>query len=164
MPNWTLNRLTVSGPPAVLRDFIAAARAVTAEDGDAPEMLDFDRHVPMPPELLEDRNPPPGVFPAWHTWRRAHWGTKWNAVDSTLEGDPAGGSVTYGLMTANAPPDIWLDRVAKRYPVLRFALVCVEEFLHFFRRMVWEGGRFVLAEDVDPHSLEWLELEGFELD
>lgn len=84
MPNWVHNRLLVTGDPAEVAGFVQAARDEAGEQA----VLDFERHVPTPPELLAgirgaDTRPPvrtPTGDDRWFDWRREHWGTKWNAM------------------------------------------------------------------------------------
>lgn len=159
MPNWTENRLTVEGDPSLLRAFVEAVRGPSRKEDEEPEALDFEQHVPTPPELLADDYVPRDGLPDWYTWRRKHWGTKWNAMWPTREGEPDDGSVTYQFSTAWAPPDAWLHRVAAAHPQLTFQHEYVEEMAQFAGRGILVAGQLTYHEELDPYSIEWVEWE-----
>jgi hypothetical protein len=146
LPNWTYNLLAVSGSTDDLRKFKHAVRAAEPdpESGER-AVLDFDRLVPMPQELAEDRGDlEAGVFPAWHAWRLEHWGTKWNVWFPRLTGTLKSGELRYRFETAWTPPYEWLERVAPMFPALAFHLEYQEEMDHFSGVARWEAGQLVL--------------------
>jgi hypothetical protein len=151
MPNYCDNTLTVSGEPQVLREFKHAVRAVEVDPytGRRP-VLDFDRLVPMPSELLENRaEVQPGCVPGWYSWRVENWGTKWNAQAPRLSGTLKSGDLRYRFLTAWTPPYEWLQTVAPTYPSLTFHLRYQEEMGHFEGDARWEGGKLVVDEAWD---------------
>lgn len=113
MPNWCSNRLTISGPPQDLADFMARVQA-RDEDGDLIP-LSFETVFPIPEWLCELASPRPsgvtGIRPIsadskpdpawgpnqgtiefgkllwdpidWFTWCNSHWGTKWDLDTDT---------------------------------------------------------------------------------
>ena len=101
MPNWIHNRLTVTGEPEALADFVTGAEddEVDERTGEAVP-LDFEQHVPTPAELLTNplgRPGSPALSPdsddGWCFWRNENWGTKWNAQWPERSGAPADGRV-----------------------------------------------------------------------
>ena len=93
MPNIVFNRLAVSGPPDELRAFVAGVRDPDDDEED-PRVLDFRRHVPIPPDLELRGTVEPddhAGLPPWYWWATENWGTKWNALGTEIEGDPTSG-------------------------------------------------------------------------
>ena len=145
MPNWSYNVLIVSGERDALREFKHAVRELDPEPGEERAPLDFERHLPTPPALTaRDPESEDGLFPAWHEWRRAHWGTKWNAFWSSVSGTLKSGELRYRFQTAWTPPVAWLDFVAFMHHDLCFELAYEEELGHFRGRMRYERGERVL--------------------
>ena len=157
MPNLVDNVLTVTGSADELRRF---KREVRSEDVDVASgrriPLDFERHVPTPPEALHGRVGAAARAPAkspnrpgdWdsHVWRTEHWGTKWNAMHPTLRGTLKSGRLIYRFSTAWGVPEPWLDAVAKAHPALTFELKFdVEYGGRGFGR--WARGRRVRASE-----------------
>ena len=145
MPNWTYNLLVVEGEPDRVADFVESVRGV-AGDGE-PLELDFERHVPTPPEVL--------VSDRWYAWRRQHWGTKWNASDVVRDGSPEAGCVRYRFATAWRPPDAWLCAVSAAHPDLDLRHEYVEELGHFAGRDHLRAGELVVHEEIDPATSGW---------
>lgn len=156
MPNWCLNRLTVSGAVGDLSEFrlLAAGRPApysdevnATDDGrDTPRLpLALHALVPVPPEVLRA-----GFAMAGYEWQCQHWGVKWELDDGTtvLEIE---GELTYTFETAWVPPDAWLAAVASDFPWLRVTLVHLEPGLMFAGHVTYEAGRSVerleLADD-----------------
>ena len=150
MPNWTYNLLAVEGEPS---DLAALAAAVTGVDEDGYTIsLDFEQHVPTPPEVLASDD--------WYHWRREHWGTKWNASDVARRGSPKEGRITYRFSTAWRPPDAWLAAVAAAHPSLEFHHEYVEELHHFAGEGDFRAGELVEHRERDPEErFWWLEYE-----
>ena len=166
MPNRIHNRLVVTGEGEQLSRFVVAAEdAVIDEETGERAPLDFERHVPTPAALLARLDRParsPARSPArddgWFRWRRENWGTKWNAMWPSREGDPRDGTVTYKFATAWAPPEAWLRRVSEQHPELVFELESIEEFLQGSGGWSWSAGALVDSWPVDPEAADWIEL------
>lgn len=153
MPNWSYNVLTVHGEREALRELKHAVWELEPEAGEKRAPLDFERHLPMPPELAEDEGDiENGVFPEWREWRCEHWGTKWNACYATLSGTLTSGVLRYRFHTAWTPTVAWLDFVAEAHPELRFELSYVEEMGHFRGSMTYEHGERVVDRAVSRMS------------
>ena len=148
MPNWCSNTLTVTGDRDALELFAAAVYGQTPDDlTGEPLVLDFERHLPTPPELLEDRgDPDEGRLPDWRTWRSEHWGTKWNASCAKLTRKPRQRSLVYQFDTAWSPPLPWLAYVVHGFAELVFELHFHEEFDHFSGTVRFENGKPVSPE------------------
>lgn len=129
MPNHTDNYFVVAGPTEQVEEFAALVR-----DTESSRALSFQRLVPCPPAFF-DRVSPNRVegFEQcdWYGWCLAHWGTKWDAYDTTqlstvIQDDVA--AISYTFHTAWSPPEHWLDTVSDLLPGLSFVLGYVDEF------------------------------------
>jgi hypothetical protein len=161
VPNHVYNRLHVQGDPVLLEALVAALRAREPDPRTGRlSPLDFGRHVPMPPRLVEAllvADPSQADVRALRDWRREHWGTKWNAQVDEMTGDPSAGEVTYRFTTAWRPPDAWLGVVAAFHPEIAFVHEYYEEYAHFAGRATLSDGRLTATEVVDPSELDWAE-------
>ena len=161
MPNWTYNRLKVEGDPPELKAFVDAVMGEEREDNGEPFVLSFERHLPTPPEALEDGgSPEERRFPDWFAWRREHWGTKWDAHwPRVVEAQLDEGSITYSFATAWRPPDAWLAFVSAAHSELAFRLEYCDEMAHFAGRGFWQAGSLTDHEELDPDEVDWMEWE-----
>jgi len=91
-------------------------------------------------------------------WRDEHWGTKWNAMDASLEELPLGG-LEYTFQTAWRPPDGWLAAVSAQHPDLNLDHEFIEEMDQFAGRGTWRGGHVIGQEVLDPDEITWVERE-----
>jgi Ferredoxin-like domain in Api92-like protein len=161
MPNWVFNKLAVSGSPEGMKRFAEANRELDATEGD-PSVLDFERALPTPGELLGDRTGrwapvrPAGGDDRWMNWRNEHWGTKWNAMYASVEEFPLVG-IQYMFQTAWRPPDAWLAEVSAQHPDLNLDHEYVEEMGQFPGRGTWRGGYVIGYEALDPNQISWVE-------
>lgn len=138
MPNWTQNRVEISGPDAELE----TVKAWLASEG---EPFDFNKVEPMPPILLEVVSPvclgengrpmlnktseqPFKMVeateaeaallatipdPSWYEWALAHWGTKWTACHADpVEHEP--GQLVYRFDTAWDAPRALLVKLCEK--------------------------------------------------
>jgi hypothetical protein len=140
MPNWCENVIQVeTGTQEQIQKF--------AEDVNGRSILDFDKLVSTPKELLESNE--------WYHWRLENWGTKWEA--DCPAGKPDGFEFVQGLyfMTAWSPPVAWFDRVAKLYPHLSFTLYFYEGGNAFAGVVRWENGERVIDRNFEYGSDEY---------
>jgi len=92
MPNWCRNTLKLSETAQDIREVL---KDYLAEEGEG-TFLDFNKIIPMPPELEGTTSPSDG--PNWYDWRVANWGTKWNSSEAQIDED----CISFG--TAWSPP------------------------------------------------------------
>ena len=123
MPNWCDCTLNVSGVGA----------AAFYRENASEEKLSFSKSVP-PPEN------------ATVLWAMGAWGTKWDAcsVDAHVEQE----NVQYTFLTAWIPPDPWVFKVSKLYPLLTFDLQ-FEEYLNYRGQMKVTNGDVAVYEHTD---------------
>lgn len=99
----------IAGSPEGLTEAALALRAGDPSDG-----LNLSAAVPEPARLDD---------PAAREWRQQNWGTPAPPFDVTMWGDPAQHELGHRFRTEVAPPETWLEAVAKRFPDLAFDLV-----------------------------------------
>lgn len=159
MPNIVYNRLAVTGPPDELASFVERVRGPA--DDEEPRRLDFRRHVPIPPDLERRARVEPDDdlgLPPWYSWAVASWGTKWNAMWSSIEGDPVTARVLYKFGTAYSTPDPWLFVVSAAHPALTFDHEFAEEFDQFAGRARLRAGELERFEQLRAADLDWTEV------
>ena len=172
MPNWVHNRLRGVGKPEEVRGFVTAAESLDTDEPSGERwVLDFERHVGTPEQVLPGLNAAtrsptrsPSRDDSWFHWRRENWGTKWNAMWPSRTGEPGAGEVSYRFATAWTPPEPWLLRVSLLHPDLTFELESVEEFLQASDGRRVEVGQVVGRWLVDPENADWLELSSEDAD
>lgn len=85
MPNWTYNYVELTGSKSNIAKFLKAIGV--DEQADEPT-LKFAHLVPEPPDLMDRPDAKAKGYdfmePAWVTWRRTHWGTKWEASEFSI--------------------------------------------------------------------------------
>ena len=111
MPNWCENKLVVRGEEKDMAKFLEVINEkVTLSDTNRLQDI-LNAFYPIPEEEKED----------WYRWNTKHWGTKWDVEcweAATIEDD----YVELSFDSAWAPPIAWLEKVAKKYPKLKFSL------------------------------------------
>jgi hypothetical protein len=80
------------------------------------QALDFEKLLPTPAHLLEERTAGLRGLPGWYEWRREHWGVKWNAEGVRRRGYGRTGRVRYRFHTPYCAPIEFLDHVASLWP------------------------------------------------
>lgn len=105
MPNWTSNRIHITGKESDIRAFL---EAVKGQD----ELVDFNRIIPMPPLLSHaDR----------HSWQDQHWST-WNASNVFIKDENAikHGHVELAFETAWCEPEPIYRKLFEMFQALTF--------------------------------------------
>lgn len=130
MPNWTSNRLSVTGEPDEVARFQSEVRG-TDEQGNQVEFL-FSSLVPEPDLSALSNAPANGPIDpndvrtqGGHSWRVVRWGTKWEASDVDIEVGPE--RVVYRFLTAWSAPLPWVRDVSGLFPALAFELEYQDE-------------------------------------
>lgn len=128
MPNWTHNKLAVTGDK--ISDFRKAVKSKRSS-------LSFNSFIPMPKELENTEALSGGAKKKkliekygadnWYDWRCKNWGTKWDAARAELIANKKN-KLLYYFDTAWVPPIPWLRIASKKFPSLKFVLNCTEEF------------------------------------
>jgi hypothetical protein len=108
LPN-VRNVLLITGAS---NDLVLSAAALGGATGTA--SLSFATVVPEPEALEADR---------LRDWRQQAWGTPEPPKDPETWGDPAYGELGCRFVTAVAPPEVWLEAIARRFPSLAFDLI-----------------------------------------
>lgn len=82
MPDWTSNKLTITGAAEDVEAFLKKARMGVEEEKE----FSFNAFVPTPKEV-DQGNVVLGVAPRlnWYNWNTNNWGTKWDACHVTVE-------------------------------------------------------------------------------
>ena len=133
MPNWCSNSLLVTTiennnkeSQEQLQDFIRKAKLHAYEykndDGDTIKNdgsdLSMNQLYPMPTKLI-DKQPHKDPI-SWYSWRCEHWGTKWD-ITAYLEYEDED-CIEYSFDSAWSPPNNFIEKVSKDFPLLRFRL------------------------------------------
>ena len=120
--------LVITGDPDAVGACLAAMRSPESEDEDQ-RLFDFERVIPLPPDLRAQEAPPgaSGEEAVRWAWRAASvWGTKWNAYGVTIDDQPDGGA-RIRFFTAGAPPRPVIETLAEKFPSLGFDLTYSDE-------------------------------------
>ncbi len=89
----------------------------------------------------------------WYDWRWEHWGTKWNACNTYLDGN------LVCFDTAWGPPVAVIEKFAKKYPQLSIVHEYAEEQIAFFcGRHEYTNSEVTLRNDYPEFSKEAYEL------
>lgn len=149
MPNHITNVLRINvykhegHDPALVDEILDAIKGA-----DSP--IDFNRLIPMPPELEIDSNGKADEahlaniakhgHPDWYTWSIEKWGTKWNAY-SAIAGKCRDGEGWLHFETAWSPPLPVLDALAAKFPQSRMRLIWCDEGDDRQNRVYWGEGK-----------------------
>ena len=145
MPNETWNRLVIEGPEEDVQRFVERVVSKDLDYDGEPYVLDFEAHVPVPPDFTRDDV---------RVWSVYAWGCLQPMSAEILERKP--GRVVYFLTTAVSAPIPWLEATAQAEPTLSFVHEHMEEFGQGYGRMFYEGGKLVRNDDIEPTDLEWV--------
>lgn len=145
MPNWTANKIVVSGDKDELNCFLDTVSNPEAEREDD-KAFDFNRIIPMPEILkhthtgggtmwFEDENGKSRLpteaesaeferigYNNWYDWAVANWGTKWSAFETEIEASEVdfAGVINITFNTAWCHPRPIFDKLREMFPLLTF--------------------------------------------
>ena len=127
MPNWTSNKLEISGSKEEVARFVEHVG----------QNMDFEKIIPPPANMFrgnlgeeEKRECKKKGIPDWYEWQCENWGTKWNAnQDKPVEvwETPDFMVATYEFNTAWATPEPVIRRIIKDWPELEVTGGWVDE-------------------------------------
>ena len=110
MPNWCENKLVVRGEKKDMAKFLKVINEkVTLSDANRLQDI-LNAFIPIPSNVSD-----------WYHWNIDNWGTKWD-VECYEEARIDDDYVELSFDSAWAPPVVWLEKVAKKYPKLKFSL------------------------------------------
>jgi hypothetical protein len=175
MPNWVLNRLTLTGDE---RQIVACVAAATDENNE----IDFCRLRPMPRELQETLSPPEIVSPEeyerriqepapcghpitqgmsdeliarfgannWNDWQCRNWGVK----SALCEFDRIeGGEWAFFSDVPWSPVDALWQFISAQYPLVTFTTELYDEQLNCSRKIQYRAGETIL--EIVFHEPRW---------
>jgi hypothetical protein len=139
MPNWCRNFLRAAGPKEDLARFLKQASPAEPSHGtktaSPPEMLSFQRLVPLPPS---GGNTTDGE----RSGPQEEWGCRGDAIDSEFE-ETRDGAALYQFATAWNPPVTFLRKVSELWPTLDFILDYDEPMIDFRGTARAQAGRLM---------------------
>lgn len=146
MPNHVTNRIEVDDPRVI--------RALLNERDE----VDFNRLTPMPKEVENTTVGSSGFDPqderGWYGWSLAHWGTKWNAYDTDLDGD----NLWVRFDTAWSHPSPIIEALSRLFPEAELRVEFADEnFGCNVGRYTMRNGQPAKVElpvDSSPEALE----------
>ena len=112
MPNHVTNRVTIDGTKAQVKKVLAA---IKSKD----RAIDFEKIIPMPKRIYrgnlgQAEEQKFGRENCWYEWSISNWGTKWNAYDTSVEGN------TVIFDTAWSAPKPILEELSLMFPEVSF--------------------------------------------
>ena len=90
---------------------------------------------------------------SWYGWCKQHWGTKWNAEDSTISSRPD--SIVVRFTTANAFPKKVIVALSKKWPNMAVHVQYADEQARWGKDYVLRNGR--ATEQIARRPAEVLE-------
>lgn len=179
MPNWMMNKLTLSGDPGQIQQFVLDTK------GDSEE-LDFEKLLPCPLELMAVTSPVDIVtaeqrqkfiadhpdrqkegmgYPItpemsadyikrfgtndWYMWCLKNWGCKWPASETRPYLDGC-----YMFDTAWSPPQELFMNISDRYPLVVFRLEFSDPSMGILGCTEIQNGEVLVATELSPNSVQ----------
>lgn len=103
-------------------------------------LLDFNRFVPLPPEIVA------AGYANSHTWCEQNWNTRTNAYPGTTVHRTCDTHVRFSFDTAWSPPRSVVVAMAAQFPLLSFELGYWEPGVGFVGTLICVHGVVVLDE------------------
>lgn len=167
MPNWhhgryntskqCHNRLTVLGEKSAVDQFFEENKGEGEEGEIVP--LSFSRAIPEPKERRD--------IVDWYGWRIHNWGTSsvLRADDiqviSRLDNESDKKTLTYIFSTAWAPPEVWLEKVASKYPDLIFCMAYGEVGVNLGGSDIYKQG--ILVDSSEGKAYDYIKEDEYGL-
>tara|TARA_Y100000004_G_scaffold11452_1_gene12398 strand:- start:2402 stop:2896 length:495 start_codon:yes stop_codon:yes gene_type:complete len=159
MPNHCHNILHIDGDFNHRQEFVDRNKGFqwgdTEKRGEYSN-LSFHAQVPMPKKHIVS-HAKDSSNDGWYSWANKHWGTKWDAYGAELTHEQ--NYTYYTFDTAWCPPAVWIKKVSRKFPHLKFNVEWAEEG--------GEGGRFMIHKGVlhnyrQFNDAEWKAHMGYE--
>ena len=158
MPNHCTNTLHIDGDLKHRQEFVDKNKGFSWGDLKKEKdykTLSFNAQVPMPKKHIAS-NAKDKSNNDWYSWANKNWGTKWDCYEEQLTHEEK--YTCYSFETAWCPPEMWLKKVSRKFPNLKFNVEWCEEG--------GEGGSFMVhdGEFWNVHSFsdqEWREYMGY---
>ena len=171
MPNWVTNRIRIKGSKEVLEEILKKhVKTIEWEDTTGAkrrdEKFDFNTIIPEPSkvedcpeeyrldlhtgsvEVSEER-----PWFNWYAWRCSKWGTKWNAHDTQVCGEPEDGEIEIWFETAWSPTVAIYERFALMHPDVEIEAAYVEEQGPYYTGVFgFRNGECVSSEEPEGES------------
>ena len=171
MPNWTTNKLVITGDKEQLDELIAQVSAPYSDDREGEDQMiegnfllwniirptNLDQYYQRGEYAEKPKEPQPdksmesiigdiqegfATGMDWYNWNVRNWGTKWEIdVDQAWVSRMSDTEVRYELQTAWSPPVEALDNLAKQYPTLTFTLMAIDEGDLYAVELGWNDGK-----------------------
>jgi hypothetical protein len=155
MPNWCQNTLTITGPEAMIKKFMADAQDKQKRQDHTPTELSLEKLYPTPSQNelnnMQSVKPKDPLLAAlfqskpvdWYSWRVTNWGTKWDVEAWVEKSEPR--KVVYGFDSAWSPPIDALTHISEDYPDLKFVLSYREDGMGFRGKATIKDGDAIEA-------------------
>lgn len=108
MPNNITNRLRLEGNQEDINKVFDFIKATEPNKDGKLELIDFNKLIPMPQEIIENGG--------WHDWRILNWGTKWNAYRTEKAEEE---NTLYFLTAWGGVPEL-MNVLAYKFPNVTF--------------------------------------------
>ena len=169
MPNWTSNDLTITAKSKKAIPDLSKFKevALTVDNKGQDLLLDFEKFVPYPKEVYEDKDEQVEIEKLkregkegeakkleilfklkehkefnWYDFNVTNWGTKWNAninIEPVLEGN----KLFYTFNTAWSPPLLVIVAMSLQFPNLYFKLKYYEGAMGFKGVVECKNGKVI---------------------
>ena len=145
MPNWCLNSLRVSGSKRIIKLFVRTNTVVIPHNNNNNNNTDHDYHLELTFEGIAAI--PKSQELNWYAWCYSNWGCKWDANDAYVEYEEDDDNMYVNFDTAWGPPDIWFEKLAKRYPSLELEMRYEESGCGFCGIMTSKAGESTVNDN-----------------
>jgi hypothetical protein len=168
MPNWTSNvleitNLTQKDIDIIINDFCSVEKGI--------RILDFEKILPTPPELLEAQSPNRGSEEEkaelikkygdvdWYNWRCKNWGVKWSPSPDSSTLEIFEGRLEFFFDTPWSPPSALIEYLSKLFPRATLKIQFAEPGNSYSGEEVFMAGNLVSSHD-DPDGVIMRQIYG----
>jgi len=158
MPNHCSNSLHIDGELKHRQEFVDKNKGFHWGDVNKEKEyhnLSFHAQVPVPNKHIAS-HAKDSSNSDWYSWVNRNWGTKWDCYELEMEHNKQ--YTYYSFDTAWGSPDIWVKKVSKKFPNLKFNVDWAEEG-GSGGRYLFEKGKLLWA--VGMTEQEWKDYMGY---